>query len=102
METHFKNTAAPSVGVPRLVRLFRSDRLDGRKPPADAVRLKTLCTKCQKPMECHWPAETTFGGVKCTAAEYMAKALQSESVGIYCDDCLEKMPDVKLEDLRYE
>lgn len=88
--------------LPRLVRPFRSDRLDGRKPPADAVRLKTLCTKCQKPMECHWPAETTFGGVKCTAEEYMAKALQSESVGIYCDDCLEQMPDVKLEDLRHE
>lgn len=50
-------------------------------------------------MVCHWPPTTTFAGKSCTAAEYMAEALQSDSVGIYCDDCLEKMPDVKLEDL---
>lgn len=93
-------TPAQPVDQPRIVRPFRSDRLDARKAPANAVHLKTLCTKCQKPMECRWPAETTFGGVKCTAAEYMAKALQSENVGIYCDGCLEQMPDVKLEDLR--
>lgn len=86
----------------RSVRPFRSDRIDRRKPPANAVRLKTLCTKCQNPMECIWPAETTFGGVKCTAAEYMAKALESGCVGIYCDNCLETMPDVNLDDMRYE
>ena len=72
------------------------------KPEDSAARLETLCTGCQKPMVCHWPPMTTWGGVPCTAAEYMSKALQSESVGIYCDDCLEKMPDVKLEDLCYE
>jgi len=32
----------------------------------------------------------------------MAKALQSENVGIYCDDCMEKMPDVKLEGLHID
>lgn len=30
------------------------------------------------------------------------KALQSDIVGVYCDDCLEEMPDVKIEDLCYE
>ena len=53
-------------------------------------------------MDCYWPPNLTFGGEPCTAEEYMAKALQSESVGIYCDDCCEKMPDVKLEDLQRE
>lgn len=41
----------------------------------------------------------TFGGQLCTAEEYMAKTLRSDYVGVYCDTCLEKMPDVKLEDL---
>ena len=45
---------------------------------------------------------TTFGGEPCTAEQYMAKAIQSETVGIYCDDCCEKMPDVKLENVLYE
>lgn len=53
-------------------------------------------------MVCYWLQNQTWGGVPCTAEEYMAKALQSESVGIYCDDCLETMPDVKLEDLCFE
>jgi len=81
---------------------YKSDRTEGRESPADAVRLKTRCTKCQKPMDCHWTPDQTWGWVPCTAAEYMAKALQSENVGVYCDDCLETMPDVKLEDLRCE
>jgi hypothetical protein len=79
---------------------YKSDRTDGRKSPANAVHLKTLCTECQKPVDCYWPPMTTWGGKPCTAAEYMAKVLQSESHGIYCDDCLEKMPDVKLEDIQ--
>jgi hypothetical protein len=41
----------------------------------------------------------TFGGQSCTAQEYMAKTLTAENVGVYCDTCLKKMPDVKLEDL---
>lgn len=81
---------------------FKSDRTEGRKPPANSVHLKTLCTGCNKPMDCYWPPTTTWGGEPCTAAEYMAKALQSENHGIYCDDCLEKMTDVKMEDLRHE
>lgn len=81
---------------------YKSDRTEGRKSPADAVNLKTRCTKCQQPLDCHWPPAMTFGGESCTPEEYMAKALQSENVGIYCDDCLEKMPDVKLEYLRHE
>lgn len=81
---------------------YKSDRTEGRERRPDAVHLKTLCTGCKKPVDCYWPPTTTFGGEPCTAEEYMAKALQSESVGIYCDDCMEKMPDVKLEDLRHE
>jgi hypothetical protein len=81
---------------------YKSDRTDGRKSPENAVHLKTRCTACQKPVDCYWPPMTTWGGEPCTAAEYMAKALQSENHGIYCDDCLEKMPDVKLEDLNHE
>lgn len=78
---------------------YKSDRTEGREAPSNAVHLKTRCTKCQKPMDCHWSPDQTWGGVPCSAEEYMAKALQSENVGVYCDDCLEKMPDVKLEDL---
>ena len=44
----------------------------------------------------------TFGGEACTATEYVSKALMSESVYIVCDKCLKEMPDVKLEDLKYE
>jgi len=81
---------------------YKSDRTEGRKSPANSVRLETLCTGCKRPMVCYWPPTTTFGGETCTAEEYMAKALQSESLGIYCDDCMERMPDVKLEDLLCE
>ena len=65
------------------------------------VHLKTLCMRCQRPLDCNWPAEMTFAGQSCTAEEYMAKTLRAENVGVYCDDCLDKMPDVKLKDLRY-
>jgi len=78
---------------------YKSDRNQKAERHPDAVHMKTLCTGCQKPVDCYWPPMTTWGGEPCTAEEYMAKALQSENVGIYCDDCLEKMPDVKLEDL---
>jgi hypothetical protein len=66
-----------------------------------SVHIKTLCTRCQQPLDCNWPTEMTFAGQPCTAEEYMAKTLTTENVGVYCDDCLDKMPDVKLEDLRY-
>lgn len=65
------------------------------------THLKTLCTRCQSPLDCDWPTEMTFGGKACTAEEYMAKTLRSDYVGVYCDTCLEKMPDVKLEDLHW-
>ena len=64
------------------------------------VKLKTLCTRCQQPLECNWPAEMIFAGEPCTAEEYMAKTLMGENLGVYCDACLDKMP-FKLEKLYY-
>jgi hypothetical protein len=81
---------------------YKSDRNQNAKRHPDAVHLRTLCTGCKKPLDCYWPPTTTFAGKPCTAAEYMALAMQSECVGIYCDDCLERMTDVKLEDLPCE
>ena len=40
-----------------------------------------------------------FAGKLIPAADYMAKTLLDEDMGVFCDPCLEKMPDVKLEDL---
>jgi len=82
--------------------IYKSDRTEDRKPPPNSVHVKTRCTKCQNPIDCYWPKEMSYAGLSVTPQEYMALALQSEGVGIYCDDCLEKMPDVKLEDLCYE
>ena len=81
---------------------YKSDRTEKKERHPDAVNIKTLCTGCKQPIDCYWPLAMTFGGEPCTGAEYMAKALQSESVGVYCDDCMEKSPDVKLEDLCHE
>lgn len=81
---------------------YKSDRNQNSQRHPDAVHLKTLCTGCKNPVDCYWPPMTTFGGETCTVEEYMAQALQSESVGIYCDDCMERMPDVKLGDLHFE
>jgi len=81
---------------------YKSDRTEGRTPHPDATELKTLCTKCQKPVTCFWGPGTTFAGEPCTPEELMAKTLASGTGGVYCDDCLEKMPDVKLEDLILE
>ena len=78
---------------------YKSDRTESNQRHPNAVHLKTLCTGCKKHVECYWPPTTTFGGEPCTAVEFMTKVLQSESVGIYCDDCMERMPDVKIENL---
>lgn len=67
---------------------------------ADKETLSTLCSQCQKPLTCQWDKEMTFGGEKVTASEYMARALRSKNVQIVCDDCLQKMPDVRVEDMR--
>ena len=97
-----KNSVSRVDHQPLVRQVFKSDRTEGHAPPQYAVHLKTLCTGCKEPMECAWPEMTTWGGKPCTAAEYMALTMQSECVGIYCDDCLEKMPDVELEDLHHE
>jgi len=81
---------------------YKSDRNQNARLHSNAVHLKTLCTGCSKPIDCHWPKQMTFAGSPCSPQEYMAKTLQSKSVGIYCNDCMESMPDVKLEDLRFE
>lgn len=83
-------------------KIYKSDRTLGLKPPENAVHIKTLCTKCQRVVDCYWPPEMDFAGIKCTAVEYMAQVLQSERVGVYCDDCMEKMPDVNVEDLCWD
>jgi hypothetical protein len=81
---------------------YKSDLTEGNILHPDAVRLKTLCTECQRPLDCHWPPEMTFAGKPCTPVEYISKALQHDKIFICCDDCLQKMPDVKIEDLFYE
>jgi hypothetical protein len=41
-----QTTSAPAVDLPRLARpVYKSDRTEGRKPPADAVHLKTRYAK---------------------------------------------------------
>jgi len=81
---------------------YKSDRTERRKPHPGAVAIKTLCTGCKEPLTCHWPPMMDFAGRMIPATEYMAKTLLNEDMGVFCDPCLEKMPDVKLEDLRYE
>lgn len=63
------------------------------------TELATLCSRCQRPLKCEWPDEMTFGGEPVAATEYMARALRSNAVLIVCDECLAKMPDVRLEDM---
>jgi hypothetical protein len=62
--------------------------------------LKTLCNVCQAPMTCEWPDNMTYGGEAVTAREYMEKALRNDKTLIVCEECLAKMPDVNLEDMR--
>ena len=61
--------------------------------------IKTLCTRCQKPITLEWPDRMDFGGETVTAQEYLDRALSSNSVYVACDDCLAAMPDVKLDEL---
>jgi len=63
--------------------------------------LKTRCFRCGVPLECHWPETMTWAGAP-TREEYMSNALRHDRVHVVCDDCLAKMPDVKLEVLRWE
>jgi hypothetical protein len=37
-----------------------------------------------------------FDGGMIPAEEYMAHTMRREDIGVYCDPCLEKMPDVIL------
>ena len=78
---------------------YKSDRNQNANPHPDAVVLKTLCRGCLSPMVCHWSPMMDFAGKFIPAADYMAKTLLDEDMGVFCDPCLEKMPDVKLEDL---
>lgn len=64
--------------------------------------LKTLCFECGVPLECYWPETMTWAGEPVSREEFMTNALRHERVRVVCDDCLAKMPDVKLEDLRWE
>lgn len=61
--------------------------------------IKTKCNRCLQPMVCEWQEPCSYGGREVTGRNYMALALQSDSVVIACDTCLSKMRDVKLEDL---
>lgn len=61
--------------------------------------IKMLCTRCLAPITQDWPDRMVFAGVECSAQEYVAQALRSESVYIVCEKCLNEMPDVRLEDL---
>lgn len=63
---------------------------------------KTLCTRCLAPIDCEFPAQMTWVGEVIPTREYIANALRSKNVWICCDDCMEKMPDVNLEDLKIQ
>jgi len=51
------------------------------------------------PIECQWPDQMKLGNRVVSTPEYVAYTLRSKNVYICCDDCLEKMPDIKIEDL---
>jgi hypothetical protein len=62
------------------------------------VKMKTLCTRCLDPLEVEWSEEMNWGGETVTAQQYMANALNSESIQICCDTCLDEMPDFDFND----
>jgi hypothetical protein len=64
------------------------------------TNFRTLCTRCLTPIDCEWPDEMKWAGRAMPTVEYVGNAMRSNNVMICCDDCLAKMPDVKLEDLR--
>ena len=66
------------------------------------VQIKTLCTNCLDPMVCEWPEKMNWGGTEVTAIEYMANAIRSNHIKIYCDKCLDEMPDVDMENMIME
>ena len=66
------------------------------------VSIKTLCTNCQDPLECHWPERMNWGGENVSAIEYMANAINSDDVKILCDQCLDEFPDVDMEKMEVE
>lgn len=78
---------------------YKSDRTEGHQPPSDFTIIKTLCSKCFCKLDCKMPRRMTFGGIPCAPEEYMANALRSDSVYFFCDNCLESMPDVNVEDM---
>ena len=65
-----------------------------------SAEFTTLCSRCLIKIECNWPDKMTWDGRPVPCLEYVANALRSTNVMICCDDCLEKMPDVELEDLK--
>ena len=74
----------------------------GKQQQCQTVRLATLCFECGTKVECHWPEEMCWAGLSVTPQEYMANALNHDKVEILCDDCLQKRPDVKVEDLQID
>ena len=66
------------------------------------VSIKTLCTNCQDPLECHWPERMNWGGENVSAIEYMANAINSDDVQILCNQCLDELPDVDMEKMEVE
>jgi hypothetical protein len=61
--------------------------------------IKTKCNRCLQPLVCEWQEPCSYAGREVTGRNYMALALQNDSVVIACDSCLSKMRDVKLENL---
>lgn len=71
----------------------------GDPPEGKVVTLRTLCTECQTPIVCEWPEEMSWAGLSVTPQEYMANAIRNQSTEILCDACLQRRPDVRVEDL---
>jgi hypothetical protein len=43
-----------------------------------------------------------WGGESVSAIEYMANALNSDDVQILCDQCLDELPDIDMENMEVE
>lgn len=74
----------------------------GEKSQGKIVKLCTLCKRCKGKVECEWPEECSWGGLSVSPQEYMALAINGDSVGVFCDECLQSMPDVRMSDIRWK
>ena len=74
----------------------------GEPSKGKTVRLTTLCFGCGVRVECDWPAEMSYAGLSVTPQEYMALALNNDKTEVLCDACIQKRPDVRVEDLIQE